>query len=203
MNDLKDSRNKRILNVSTQALRIIWRALLVSFCFIGAVACQGKNSAPQSPSGAQITTHHEPSISEGARCPPELKTRAQVRPHHQSHIFQDHGNQLQTLLSAADGSSQFELWHTQVAPGQSTPIHRHSSDEVFIVLSGKGSVRIGDESFSFRAPATIVAPAHIEHQLTNTGDIPTDQYVIISACSEIHNHDGKLMNLPWRREHKH
>ena len=109
------------------------------------------------------------------------------------------GNEIQALVTASTGSQQFEVWHSRVAPGGSTPPHTHSTDEVFIVLSGEGEVRVGAQIYPFKAPATIVAPAHTEHQLTHTGSIPTEQYVIVGACSAIHDHEGQIMDLPWRK----
>jgi hypothetical protein len=45
----------------------------------------------------------------------------------------------------------------------------------------------------------VIAPAFVPHQLVNTGDIPTDQIVVVALGSEIKNEAGKVLDLPWRK----
>ena len=61
------------------------------------------------------------------------------------------------------------------------------------------AVQVGDTVIQFEAPATVIAPAGIPHQLRNTGDVPTDQIVVVGVGSKIYGPDGKLMQLPWRK----
>jgi len=59
-----------------------------------------------------------------------------------------------------------------VPPGKSAcPFHRHhTTDEMFLVLSGQGDYRIGDRRLPFGAGACLGAPAGGEaHQIFNTG----------------------------------
>ena len=54
------------------------------------------------------------------------------------------------------------------------PFHRHhTSDEMFVVLSGCGEYRYGDRRMAFEAGDVLGAPAAGEgHQITNTGEEP-------------------------------
>ena len=63
----------------------------------------------------------------------------------------------------------------EVPPGKTAvPFHRHhTSDEMFVVLSGSGEYRYGDTRTPFQAGDVLGAPAAGEgHQITNTGEGP-------------------------------
>jgi uncharacterized cupin superfamily protein len=63
----------------------------------------------------------------------------------------------------------------EVPPGKTAlPFHRHhTSDEMFVVLSGSGEYRYGETRTSFQAGDVLGAPAAGEgHQITNTGEVP-------------------------------
>ena len=60
-----------------------------------------------------------------------------------------------------------------VPPGKRAfPFHAHHvADEMFVILSGEGEYRYGDESFPVRAGDVIGAPAGPRaHRLINTGN---------------------------------
>ena len=78
-------------------------------------------------------------------------------------------------------------------------MHTHDSEEIFVVLRGKGTAIIGDRTVKFEAPCTLIAPAGVPHQFINTGKIPTDSIVIVGIDSAIYDSKGKLMKLPWRK----
>lgn len=42
--------------------------------------------------------------------------------------------------------SQVEVWLQTFAPGSRTPIHRHSCEEVFVVLKGSGTLYLASNS---------------------------------------------------------
>lgn len=125
--------------------------------------------------------------------------RATVIPFADIPVFTLNGNSLQGLATSSRGVETHEVWRSSVAPGGSTPVHTHSSEEVFVILTGEGVVRVGDAVHPFKAPCTIVAPAGVEHQVTNTGDVASDSIVIVTAGSEIRNAQSQIMQLPWRQ----
>lgn len=54
------------------------------------------------------------------------------------------------LISENDVSShQVEVWLQTFGPGQRTPIHRHSCEEIFVVLKGKGTLLLGSSSMKY------------------------------------------------------
>lgn len=71
------------------------------------------------------------------------------------------------------GSTGLGCTLTVLPPGKRAyPFHRHHViDEMFYVLDGKGTCRIGEESLPVRAGDLIAAPAGAEpHQIVNTSD---------------------------------
>ncbi len=113
--------------------------------------------------------------------------------------FENNGNELVGIATKRMGATRFEVWRTSVAPGSMTPRHTHDTEEVFIFLAGQGRAQIGDRTFQFSAPATVIAPAGVPHQFENTGDTPTDAIVVVGIDSDIYDESGAKMHLPWRR----
>ncbi len=154
-------------------------------------------------SDCQGVAHNHSNQQGGAQ--PKTNTKSSDTPrvivvkHGKLTSFGNQGNSLVGIATTSQGAKSFEVWRTSVAVGGTTPLHTHSSEEVFIVLRGKGEVLVGDEVIPFVAPATVIAPAGIAHQLRNTGTEATDQIVIVGAHSKIFGPDGKLMMLPWRK----
>lgn len=69
-----------------------------------------------------------------------------------------------------------------VQPGKSAcPFHRHFAvDEMFLVLSGTGTYRLGDQKLPIKAGDCLGAPAAgSAHQIFNTGDEPL-RYIALS-----------------------
>lgn len=146
------------------------------------------------------THHHEmPGTSSSVHAQSETPPHGVVVRHEDLKSFGNHESSLVGLATRSHGAQSFEVWRSRVAPGGKTPLHVHDTEEVFILLSGKGRMTIGDSVIEFEAPATVIAPAGIPHQLENTGDVPTDQIVIVGIDSEIVDADGNVMDLPWRR----
>ncbi len=62
---------------------------------------------------------------------------------------------------------------TILPPGESSSFHAHEKEcETWIIASGKGEVRVGDEIQPVEPETVIFLKPHIPHQITNTGRIP-------------------------------
>lgn len=146
--------------------------------------------------GTAHTHSHEPA---GAALSEQQTAHGVVIPHEGLASFGNNGNSLVGLATRSQGARSFEVWRSVVAPGGSTPRHVHDTEEVFVLLRGKGEMIVGDQVIQFEAPATVIAPAHVPHQLKNTGDVPTDQIVIVGVDSTIRDDAGQVMQLPWRK----
>ncbi|MBB4065495.1 cupin domain-containing protein [Gellertiella hungarica] len=98
---------------------------------------------------------------------------------------------LDVRLGALLGLRNLGIAYSEVAPGKSgCPFHNHHvEDELFVILEGEGTYRIGHERIPVRAGHVLGAPAggpDTAHQLINTGSVPL-RYLSIStkAATEI------------------
>lgn len=138
---------------------------------------------------------HHPTTADA----PLAAAKPVVVPHAGLRSFENNGNALVGLATPSLGASDVEVWRSSIAVGSRTPLHTHASEEVFIVLTGRGVVHVGDQALPFEAPATVIAPAGVAHWVENTGTVPTDQIVVVRPGSEITGADGGVMALPWRK----
>ncbi|XP_018503049.2 auxin-binding protein T85 isoform X3 [Pyrus x bretschneideri] len=82
--------------------------------------------------------------------------------------------------SLLHGLKEVEVWLQTFAPGSGTPIHRHSCEEVFVVLKGSGTLYLAPSShekfpgkpqeFSIFANSTFHIPVNDAHQVRNTNE---------------------------------
>uniref|UniRef100_A0A1D1ZFI2 Auxin-binding protein T92 n=1 Tax=Anthurium amnicola TaxID=1678845 RepID=A0A1D1ZFI2_9ARAE len=77
------------------------------------------------------------------------------------------------------GMKEIELWLQTFSPGSRTPIHRHSCEEVFIVLKGSGTLLLASssltypgepEKFQISLNSTFSIPMNDPHQIWNTNE---------------------------------
>ncbi|MED6198820.1 actin binding protein [Stylosanthes scabra] len=91
--------------------------------------------------------------------------------------------------SLMHGMKEVEVWLQTFAPGSHTPIHRHSCEEVFIVLKGSGTLYLASDSNGkypgkpeehFIFPnSTFHIPINDVHQLWNTNEQEDLQVLIV------------------------
>ncbi|XP_078448201.1 endoplasmic reticulum auxin binding protein 1 [Wolffia australiana] len=79
--------------------------------------------------------------------------------------------------AAMHGMKEVEVWLQTFAPGSRTPIHRHSCEELFIVLKGSGTLLLASashkhpgepEKFPIFMNSTFSIPMNDPHQLWNS-----------------------------------
>ncbi|KAE8701457.1 Auxin-binding protein 1 [Hibiscus syriacus] len=90
--------------------------------------------------------------------------------------------------SLLHGLKEVEVWLQTFAPGSRTPIHRHSCEEVFVVLKGSGTLYLA--SSSYKSPgkpeehfifsnSTFHIPVNDVHQVWNTNEHEDLQILVI------------------------
>lgn len=86
------------------------------------------------------------------------------------------------------GMKEVELWLQTFAPGTRTPIHRHSCEEVFVVLKGSGTLLLGSsslkypgkpEEFAIYSNSTFSIPMNDPHQVWNTDENEDLQMLVV------------------------
>ncbi|CAM8892389.1 unnamed protein product [Rhodiola kirilowii] len=91
--------------------------------------------------------------------------------------------------AALHGMKEVEIWLQTFAPGSHTPIHRHSSEEVFVVLKGNGTAYVASDSvhkypgtpqeLHIFANSTFSIPVNDAHQIWNTNENEDLQLLVV------------------------
>ncbi|KAL9260139.1 Auxin-binding protein T85-like protein [Drosera capensis] len=96
-----------------------------------------------------------------------------------------------TILAGSllHGMKEIEVWLQTFAPGSHTPIHRHSCEEVFVVLRGSGVLYLASDShgkypgspqvFPIFTNSTFSIPINDAHQVWNTDNQEDLQVLVI------------------------
>lgn len=103
-----------------------------------------------------------------------------------------------TLAGSAEGLARLSVWRQTIEPGSATPPHRHDCEEVVVVGSGRGELRIGGGAHPFGPDSTLVIPRNADHQIVNTGSEPLTLTAAFSMTPvEVFLPDGQAFPLPW------
>jgi mannose-6-phosphate isomerase-like protein (cupin superfamily) len=103
-----------------------------------------------------------------------------------------------------DGSRIWEIFHPGSSPvegfsvaealveaGQVTEAHVHrKSQEIYYVLEGRGTLRLGDEALSVSPGDAVLIPPGTPHNIQNTG---AGELRILCICSPPYSHDDTAL----------
>jgi quercetin dioxygenase-like cupin family protein len=104
----------------------------------------------------------------------------------------------QTLASLVHGTYTMEVWRQTLAPGAMTPWHRHSCEEVVVILSGHGECRMPGRTETFGPGATLIIESDAVHQIANTGDAPLELLATMGMTPvTVLDAAGHFLELPW------
>ncbi|WP_224482910.1 cupin domain-containing protein [Robertkochia aurantiaca] len=81
------------------------------------------------------------------------------------------------------------VFQEQIAPGDSIPLHKHTIEEVMVVVQGQLEVRLGSIKKTAEKGAVIFIPAKTAHGFKNTGSDPAQ----ITAVFPSHNVDIRYL----------
>jgi mannose-6-phosphate isomerase-like protein (cupin superfamily) len=84
------------------------------------------------------------------------------------------------LHSEGDGKdgtdTDLTVTWVDVEPGESQVVHSHEPEQVYVIVAGKGRMRVGDEERDVGAGDAVHIPSKAEHGIENTGE-ETLEYV--------------------------
>lgn len=97
-------------------------------------------------------------------------------------------------IQAKDGSTVREIWHPKndpighhlslayniVQPGQMTALHVLHQVEIYFVLQGKGTIRVGDEEVIVNKNESVYVHPGQKQCIENTGDTPFHYLVVVA-----------------------
>jgi len=81
------------------------------------------------------------------------------------------GASMAVMVGRGDGAPNFALRSFQVESGGHTPRHSHDYEHEVYIVSGSGTILLGDETKQIRAGDVIYVKADLEHQF-QSGDEP-------------------------------
>ena len=102
------------------------------------------------------------------------------------------GSEIRELLAHRNSSIRNQsLAEARVAPGQTTTPHYHSrTEEIYYILSGEGSMRIGDEIRLVGPGDAIAIPPGMTHQITNNGG---ETLKFLCCCAPGYEHEDTVL----------
>lgn len=80
------------------------------------------------------------------------------------------GSWSRVLLTGDRVGSTSALGFSSFAAGTSTAMLSHSTEELAYVLTGRGELRLDDETVPYEAGSALYIPAGVWHAVANTGD---------------------------------
>ena len=82
------------------------------------------------------------------------------------------GSWSRVILTGDRVGSGTALGVSSFAPGTSTAMLSHETEELAFVLSGEGELRLDDEVVPYGPQSALYIPAGVWHAVVNTGDEP-------------------------------
>jgi len=108
-----------------------------------------------------------------------------VRPS-QGRTYRARGALFTFKLLASDTNGVFTLMEGYTPPNTGVPAHiQHLEDETFIVLQGRYTFRVGDQTLQCGPAEVIYAPRGVPHAFENNGTEPA-RMLILQAPGGIH-----------------
>lgn len=98
-----------------------------------------------------------------------------------------HERHVRVLLSPLiqDGIEDFAVGFTEVPPFIAGTRHHHKNgSEIWLLYSGNGLARVGEEEFQVSAGSVVYTPAGTEHQFVNNTSEPVRLYFLYVPSGE-------------------
>ena len=102
-----------------------------------------------------------------------------------------------SLASPARGSISTSVCRVAIAPGTPATPHEVTREEIFVILSGRASVRIGEERHEAAPGDAIVIPPDTCFEISSTGDDALEALCCLPVGGRARLADGTTFVPPW------
>jgi mannose-6-phosphate isomerase-like protein (cupin superfamily) len=102
-----------------------------------------------------------------------------------------------SLASPARGSTSTSVWRVSLAPGTPATPHEVTREEIFVILSGRASVRIGEERRIADAGDAIVVPPDTPFELSSADGDGVEALCCLPVGGQARLADGTTFVPPW------
>ncbi len=118
----------------------------------------------------------------------------------QSPIFEQGGNYFRGLTSPSRGASELVTWQLEVAPETEGVGHSLDHEEVFIILEGTLTIRVGETENELKAGDAISVPALSQMAVSNRSERVARSIVCVPVGIQAVMADGTVVGTPpWAR----
>lgn len=107
------------------------------------------------------------------------------------------GARFTSLATPLLGAVDTAVWLVEITPGTPATPHSLTREEVFVVLDGTASVRLGDDRATATAPDAIVVPTGVPFELSNGGTGPLRLLCCMPVGGQARLADGTVLTPPW------
>ncbi len=112
--------------------------------------------------------------------------------------FELMGNHMLGLATRSRGAKEVAVWRGRTDPGATTPPHYHDHEEVLIVLTGSGKVKIQGDEVTVSSGDVAIVPPSMRHELAadEQGE-GLDAIAVLPAGTKTYLPNGEELELPW------
>lgn len=112
-------------------------------------------------------------------------------------ISSPNGNESGAIATASKGATEVNVIRQHEEAGGKNPPHKHSKEEVMVLLKGSISVTVNEESATLTAGDTLIVPANTVHYIENQGDITAEWLIISSSGRTFEAPTGQELVPEW------
>jgi mannose-6-phosphate isomerase-like protein (cupin superfamily) len=98
-------------------------------------------------------------------------------------------------LHAASGCASSSVIYYEVDPGNGTPRHIHTCEEIQMILEGTAEVEVGTEVERLAGESLAVVPALVPHAIRNVGETALRVVGFFSSAAAVHVYEDTIMPL--------
>ena len=102
-----------------------------------------------------------------------------------------------SLATPSRGSTASAVWQVEIAPGTPATPHSLTSEEVFVVLDGMATVRLGDDDETAGPGDAIAVPPGVRFAIAPAGDVALRMLCCMPVGGQACTDDGAVFTPPW------
>lgn len=110
--------------------------------------------------------------------------------------FTTPGGTMTSLASPSRGTRELAVWRVHMKPGASGPVHALDHEQIWVALSGRLAATVADKAVAVAEGETLILPAGVLRQLSNTATVPFEALVTSPAETRAALADGKDVGIP-------
>lgn len=107
------------------------------------------------------------------------------------------GAQFTSLATPTLGSDETSVWRVAIEPGTPATPHQLTREEVFVVLSGRARVQLGETVSHAGVGDAIVVPPNTPFELSVVGEETLHAMCCLPVGGEARLPDGSTFVPPW------